>query len=253
MQPFGIVPFFKNHLTVCIHQNFFPRTKRRSLLILKYKIKFSLHHWQIFPSRNMATLRNKKKLAAVSRETPECSRGSRGQNVLDPELTKEYISQVSEEIEGRVTKKLSKEFSKTESRILGALWKLDKFLLNRQVRTCSVALQGTSGNAISENRKTHGDRSSNDPYPEVGFFLTTLVNSKAQRQKPTRIWWPKPTLTTRLINAETGMISPGNFKVPWICAEQRWKPSNLWNTEYIWHFNSGKLMWKNTIIPDSIY
>ena len=78
----------------------------------------------------MATLRNKRKLAAVSRETPEGSRGSRGQNALDPELTQEYISQVSEEIEGRVTKKLSKEFSKTESRILGA------FLLNPQVQTC---------------------------------------------------------------------------------------------------------------------
>ena len=66
----------------------------------------------------MATLRNKRKLAAVSRETPEGSRGSRRQNVLGPELTQEYISQVSEEIEGRVTKKLSKKFSKTESRIL---------------------------------------------------------------------------------------------------------------------------------------
>ena len=118
----------------------------------------------------MATLRNKRKLAAVSRETPEGSRSSRGQTVLDPELTQDYISQVSEEIEGRVTKKLSKELSKTESRILGALSKLDEFFLNPQVRTCSVAVQGTSGNANSENRKTHGDRSSNDPYPEVGYF-----------------------------------------------------------------------------------
>ena len=118
----------------------------------------------------MATLRNKRKLAAVSRETPEGSRGSRGENVLDPELTQEYISQVSEEIEGRVTKKLSKEFSKTESRILEALSKLDEFLLNPQVRTCSVAVQGTSGNANSENRETNGNRSSNDPYAEVGYF-----------------------------------------------------------------------------------
>ena len=118
----------------------------------------------------MATLRSKRKLAAVSRETPEGSRGSRGQNLLDPELTQEYISQVSEEIEGRVIKKLSKEFSKTESRILGALSKLDEFLLSPQVRTCSVAVQGTSGNANSGNRETHGDRSSTDRYPEVGFF-----------------------------------------------------------------------------------
>ena len=118
----------------------------------------------------MATLRNERKIAAVSRETREGSRSSRGQTVLDPELTQDYISQVPEEIEGRVTKKFSKEFSKTESRILGALSKLDEFLLNPQVRTCSVAVQGTSGNANSENREDHGDRSSSDPYPEVGYF-----------------------------------------------------------------------------------
>ena len=118
----------------------------------------------------MATLRNKRKLAAVSRETPGGSRSSRGQTVLDPELTQDYISQVSEEIEGRLTKKLSKEFSKTESRILGALSKLDEFFLNPQVRTCSVAAHGTSRNSNSQNRETHGDRSSNDPYPEVGCF-----------------------------------------------------------------------------------
>ena len=117
----------------------------------------------------MATLRNKRKLAAVSRETPDSSRGSRRRNVLDPELTQDYISQVSEEIEGRVTKKLSKEFNKTESRILGALSKLDEFLLNPQVRTCSV-FQGASRNANSESREIHGDRSSTDRYPEGGYF-----------------------------------------------------------------------------------
>ena len=118
----------------------------------------------------MATLRNNRKLAAVSRETPEGSRSSRAQNVLDPELAQDYISQVSEEIEGRVTKKLSKEFSKTESRILDALSKLDEFLLNPQVRTCSVAVPGTSRNNNSENRETMGDRSSDNPYPKVGYF-----------------------------------------------------------------------------------
>ena len=126
----------------------------------------------------MATLRNKRKLVAVSRKMPEGNRSSRGQNVLDPELTQKYISHVSEDIEGRVTKKLSKEFSKTETRILGAFSKLDEFLLNPQVRTCSVAVQGTSGNANSENRETHGDRSSNDPYPEAGVFSSPLWSTQ---------------------------------------------------------------------------
>ena len=69
----------------------------------------------------METLRNKKKLAAVSRETPENTRNLQSPSTLDPEMAQEYISQVSEEIEGRITKKLSEEFSRTESRILGAL------------------------------------------------------------------------------------------------------------------------------------
>ena len=89
------------------------------------------------------------KLAAASRKTPENTKSSRLQSTLDPELAQNYISQVSEEIEGRVTEKLSKEFSRTESRILGALSKLDEFLLNPQVRTCSVAVPGTSKNSDS--------------------------------------------------------------------------------------------------------
>ena len=166
----SVVTLFKITFFDCLNcWNFFP-SKLEETFINTRKGKFSLHHWQDFPSRSMATLRNKIKLAALSRETPEGSRSRRGQNVLDPELTQDYVSQVSEEIEGRVTKKLSKEFSKTESRILGALSKLDEFLRNPQVRTCSVAVQGTSRNVNSENREIHGDRSSNDPYPEVGYF-----------------------------------------------------------------------------------
>ena len=56
----------------------------------------------------MAKLKNKRKLAAVSRETPENTRNSQYQNTLDPELAQEYIFQVSEEIEGTVTKNSQK-------------------------------------------------------------------------------------------------------------------------------------------------
>ena len=117
----------------------------------------------------MATLRNKRKLAAVSRETPESTRNGRAPNVLDPEVTQDYISQVSEEIEGRVTKRLSKEFSRTESRILGALSKLDEFLLNPQVRACSVVAPRTSRSSNLGNQGTNEDRPSDDPGPEVEF------------------------------------------------------------------------------------
>ena len=53
---------------------------------------------------------------------------------------------------------------------MGALSKLDEFLLNPQVRTCSVAVPGTSRNNNSENWETTGDRSLDDPCPEVGYF-----------------------------------------------------------------------------------
>ena len=111
--------------------------------------------------------RNRRKLAAISREKPESTRNNRARDTIVPESTQDYISQVSEEIEGMVTKKLSKEFSGTESRILGALSKFDEFLLDPQFRTCSVAVPGASRDSNSENQETTGDRSSNNPCAEV--------------------------------------------------------------------------------------
>ena len=117
----------------------------------------------------MASLRNKLKLATVSRETQEYPRNRQSQNSSAAGITEEYIAQVAEEIEGRVTKKLSQEFSKTESRILGALSKLDEFLLNPQVRTFSGTVPGTFRNADVETQEPSGGRSQNDPHPEVKF------------------------------------------------------------------------------------
>ena len=88
-----------------------------------YKKKTSIQSSPLteFSLSSVATLRNRRKLAAVSRETPESTWNSRAQNTIDPELAQDHISQVSEEIKGRVSKKLSKEFSRTKSRILGAM------------------------------------------------------------------------------------------------------------------------------------
>ena len=52
---------------------------------------------------------------------------------------------------------------------MGALSKLDEFLANPQVRTCSVAVPGTSRKNTSENRQTTGDCSSDDPCPELRY------------------------------------------------------------------------------------
>ena len=151
----------------------------------------------------MATLRNKRKVAAVSSETPEKTRSSRARNAIDPEKAQEYISQVSEDIEGRVFKKLSKKFTRTEYRNLGALSKLDEFLLNPQVWTCSVAVAGTSGNKNSENRGASGERSLHEPCPEVWFSShhSGNLNSPEREDYPTLSYkhWEWSVKSVRLL------------------------------------------------------
>ena len=56
----------------------------------------------------MEILKNKAKLAAVLRETPKITTNGQSENTLDPEMVQDYISHVSEEIEERMTEKLSK-------------------------------------------------------------------------------------------------------------------------------------------------
>ena len=117
----------------------------------------------------MATLRNKRKLTTVTRETQEeHPRNGQSRNTSVRRINEEYITQVSEDIEGRVTKKLSQVFSRTESRILGALSELDEFLLNPQIRTHSGTVPGTFRNTNVENQEPNEHRSQDDPHPEVG-------------------------------------------------------------------------------------
>ena len=66
--------------------------------------------------------------------------------------------------------KLSQEFSRTESRILGALSKLNEFLLNQQLTTHSGTVPGTFRNTNVENQGTNEDDSQSDPHPEAGIF-----------------------------------------------------------------------------------
>ena len=86
----------------------------------------------------------------------------------DARINEHYITQISEEIEGRVTKKLSEKFSRTESRISVALSKLDEFLLNPKIRTHSGTVPGTFWNTNVENQEPNEDRSQDDPHPEMG-------------------------------------------------------------------------------------
>ena len=123
----------------------------------------------------MATLRNKRKLAAVAGENQEGTpRSSYSWTSAVPE---EYIIQVSGEIEDRVTENLSQEITRTKSRILGAFFKLDELLVNPHVRVQSGTVLGTARNMNVENQELTEDRSQNDPQPEVGASVYRSLQS----------------------------------------------------------------------------
>ena len=100
----------------------------------------------------------------------EHPRNGQSRNTSVPRINEEYITQVSEEIEGRITKKLSQEFNRIESRISDALSKLDEFLSNQQIQTHSKTVPGTLRNTNVENQGTNEDDSQSDPHPEAGIF-----------------------------------------------------------------------------------
>ena len=102
------------------------------------------------------------------RNTVEHPRNGQSRNTSVPRINEEYNTQVSEEIEGRVTKKLSQEFNSAKPHILGALSKFDELLLNPQIRTHSWTVSGPFRNTNVENQEPNGDRSQDDPHPEVG-------------------------------------------------------------------------------------
>ena len=116
----------------------------------------------------MAQLKKKRKLGAVAREAQEeHPRNGQSQNTSVPGI-EEYITHVSEKVEGRVIKKLSKEFSRTEFNILGALFKLDKVLFNPQIRTHSGTVKLIALRNV-ENQGPNEDGSQDDPHPGVGL------------------------------------------------------------------------------------
>ena len=132
----------------------------------------------------MATLRLKRKLAALNKENcEELPRRNLAQNLNVPRSQEDYITQVSEEIEGRVTKKLSQEFSRTENRILGALARLDDFLMNPLIQGHSGTTPESSRNVFSINQGTNEDDSQSNPHPEAGLFNNQITQNSVQEDR----------------------------------------------------------------------
>ena len=145
----------------------------------------------------MAT-RNNRELAALNKENcEEHPKSNLASNSNDPRSQEDYITQVSEEIERRVTKKLSQDFSRKKNRILGALARLDDFLMNPLLQGHSGTTPETSRKVLSINQGTNEDDSQSDPHPEAGLLtsgredrhdMTTGVQRERERVHRHTTW-----------------------------------------------------------------
>ena len=139
--------------------------------------------------------------------------------------------------------KLFQEFSRTQ---LGALSKLDKFLLNPQIRTFSGTVQAILQNADAENQEPSGDRSQNDLHPEVEF-------SACRASTPTDSDPDETSHVVTGVNGEIPYYFPGTssmkLKKARSTSEQQilqWEhPCVDWSwSEFFWPFNN----WQVTVI-----
>ena len=129
------------------------------------------------------TARNNRKLAAVNMENcEEHPRSNLAQNSNAPRSQEDYINQVSEEIEGRVTKRLSKEFSRTKNRILCTSARVNDFLMNTLLQGHSGATPEASRNPLSTNQGTNEDDSQNDLHPEAGLFHSQITQNSGPEE-----------------------------------------------------------------------
>ena len=142
-----------------------------------------------FPLQKMATKGNKPMLAAVSWETQEHPRNRQSQNISISCFNEEIIRQVVEDVEGRVSKKLSREISRTDSPNLGALFELKNILLNPYIRTLSRTVPGAFRETDVENQEPAGDHSQNDPHSEVEFFVCQFQNFNDSETEETSHNW----------------------------------------------------------------
>ena len=194
----------------------------------------------------MAT-RNKRKVAALNKENcEEHPRSNLVQNSNVPRSQEDYITQVSEEIEGRVTKKLSQEFSRTKNCILGALARLDDFLMNPLLQGHSGTTPETSRNVFSINQGTNEDDSQSDPHPEAGLLTSgredrhdMAMGVQRERVYMVRTWWQEFTrksLTAPLVHLQESRKRTAPQINPNFAAKTPLR--RLRQTKFCWHSSS---------------
>ena len=122
--------------------------------------------------------RNKRKLAALNKENcAEHPSGNLEQKSKVARSQKDYITQVSEEIEGTITKTLSQETSRTKNCFLGTLARLDDFLMNPLSQGHSETAPDISRNVFSISQGTNEDDTQSNPLPEAGLFNSQVTQN----------------------------------------------------------------------------
>ena len=89
-------------------------------------------------------------------------------------MNEEYITQVSVEIEKKLSKKVSQEYSWTDKKLLRVSSKLDEHLQSSQVSGKPVNILGTSRNSTSRNQDLKEDYFQNNLRPDVMSMETRM-------------------------------------------------------------------------------
>ena len=155
----------------------------------------------------------------------EHPRNGQSRNTSVPRINEEYITQISEEIEDRITKKLSQEFNLIESRISDALSKLDEFLSNQQIQTHSKTVPGTFRNTNVENQGTNEDDSQSDPHPEAGIFRGQTTQNSGPKYCRDNTLYGVPNIW----DGELGRRSP----VMYNCYVSKYRDMSVTNDLYL--------------------
>ena len=142
--------------------------------------------------QKMAILRKKHKLSAHNKENfLEHPRSNLARNLNLSKSQKDYITQVSEVTEVRVTSKLSQEFSWTESSTLSALSWLDEFLLSPLIQGDSRTTPETSWITLGTNQATNENDSQCDPHIEASPFQKQNKRSSGQHDECDTYRWSR--------------------------------------------------------------
>ena len=127
----------------------------------------------------MTTLKSYGNLAAVNRDNEEPdSRNKFPRNTKYYWINEQYITQVSEEVKGRLTKQIFYEFSRLVSRILRAVSNEYKFLLDLQVQVQSGSVPWTPLDIEKENQEHNEDRSQDDAHFEGGARVNRSLHTE---------------------------------------------------------------------------